>query len=174
VIARIRALFNKEEPEHQRLDINQTITRVLELSRGATRRLQAAVRTEFAISPAIVMGDPVQLQQVLVNLVTNAQEALARVSDRPRVITIRSEKRPETGGGEVIAVTVEDSGTGLEPGQLTRIFDSFYTTKPDGVGVGLAISRSIIEAHGGALWAEPATPWGAKIGFTLPAASASN
>jgi signal transduction histidine kinase len=168
VIARIRALFNKEEPDQELLDVNTVIEHVLELSRGTVARQQIAVNTEFATSPALVIGDQVQLQQVLVNLVTNALEATAAVEDRPHVLTIRSEA--EADGG--IRVTVEDTGCGLEPGQLARIFDSFYTTKPDGVGVGLAISRSIIEAHGGTLWATAGSPHGARIGFTLPAAQA--
>jgi C4-dicarboxylate-specific signal transduction histidine kinase len=174
VIARIRALFNKEEPEQQRLDLNAIVKRVLELSRSAIERLQVVARTEFAIAPAIVIGDPVQLQQVLVNLVTNALEAMTGINDRPRVMTIKSEATSPSGSGGTIILTVKDTGGGLAPGQVTRIFDSFYTTKPDGVGVGLAISRSIVEAHGGSLWAEPATPWGARIGFTLPAAATAS
>jgi signal transduction histidine kinase len=109
----------------------------------------------------------VQLQQVLVNLVTNALEAMNRIADRPRQMTMRTEVEP---GGAVV-LSVEDSGRGLDPEQMSRIFDSFYTTKPDGIGVGLAISRSIIEAHGGSLWASPDTIYGAKVGFTLPLAT---
>ncbi len=174
VIARIRALFNKEEPNQQLLNINDLIRHVLDLSRGTIDRQLVVARTELAPSPAMVMGDPVQLQQVLVNLVTNALEAMTGIADRPHLLTIRSEVASgdgsAVGSGDAIVVTVEDSGTGLAPGQVTRIFDSFYTTKPDGVGVGLAISRSIIEAHGGSLWAEPAIPCGARVGFTLPSA----
>jgi signal transduction histidine kinase len=167
VIARIRALFNKEEPDQELLDVNTVIDHVLDLSRGAIARQQIAVRTEFATPRGMVIGDRVQLQQVLVNLVTNALEAIAEVDDRLHVLTIRSEAETD----ELIRVTVEDTGCGLEPGQLAGIFDSFYTTKPDGIGVGLAISRSIIEAHGGTLWAAAAIPHGARIGFTLPAAA---
>jgi signal transduction histidine kinase len=115
-----------------------------------------------------VMGDPVQLQQVLVNLVTNALEAMMGIADRPRQLTIRT----ELGRDGAIVLAVEDSGRGVDPEQMSRIFDSFYTTKPDGIGVGLAISRSIIEAHGGSLWASPGTHGGAKVGFTLPLAAA--
>jgi C4-dicarboxylate-specific signal transduction histidine kinase len=170
VISRIRALFNKEEPDQRLLDLNEIIGHVLDLSRGAIERQQVVARTEFAASPALVMGDPVQLQQVLVNLVTNALEAMAGIVDRPPLLSIRSETKLDPANGDTIVVTVEDSGSGLGPGQVTRIFDSFYTTKPDGVGVGLAISRSIVEAHGGSLWAAPAMPYGARIGFSLPAA----
>ncbi len=176
VIARIRALFNNEEPDQQLLDINGIVEHVLDLSRGPIERQRVVAKTEFTDSPAMVMGDPVQLQQVLVNLVTNALEAMSGITGRRRRLTIRTEARPdsspEIGEGNAIVVTVEDSGSGLEPGQVARIFDSFYTTKPDGVGVGLAISRSIIEAHGGSLWAVPLQPCGARIGFTLPAAGA--
>jgi C4-dicarboxylate-specific signal transduction histidine kinase len=166
VIARIRALFNKEERDQLLLNVNDIIQHVLDLSRGAIERQRVAARTELATSPAMVIGDPVQLQQVLVNLVTNALEAMTGITDRPRLLTVRS----EIAGDDAIVVTVEDTGRGLAPGQAARIFDSFYTTRPDGIGVGLAISRSIIEAHGGSLWAAPATPCGARIGFTLPAA----
>jgi len=113
------------------------------------------------------LTDPVQLQQVVVNLITNALEAMTGITDRPRQLTIRSEV--ERGAAAVL--TIEDSGRGLDPEQICRIFDSFYTTKPDGIGVGLAISRSIIEAHGGTLWAAPGMPCGARVGFTLPLAA---
>jgi signal transduction histidine kinase len=116
------------------------------------------------------MGDPVQLQQVLVNLVTNALEAMTGIAGRPRLLTIRSEVEH----GKAVVVTVEDSGRGLDPAQVSRIFDSFYTTKPDGIGVGLAISRSIIEAHGGSLWAAPGTEYGARVGLSLPLAAAAH
>lgn len=166
VIARIRALFNKDEPKQQLIDINDVIRRVLELSRGAIERQRVVARRRLARSVLPVMGDPVQLQQVMVNLVTNALEAMAAVAERERVLVIKSEKDDDT-----VVVTVEDTGPGLAPGEAVSIFDSFYTTKPDGIGVGLAISRSIIDAHGGSLWAAPSAPRGARIGFSLPAAS---
>jgi signal transduction histidine kinase len=116
------------------------------------------------------LGDPVQLQQVLVNLITNASEAMIEIIDRPRSLTIRS----EIDGTEAVAITVEDTGIGLDPAELDRIFDSFYTTKPDGIGVGLSISRSIIEAHGGQLSALPIEPHGARFRFTVPVADAGS
>ena len=167
VIARIRALFNKEEPNQLLLDINDTVQHVLELSRGAIDRQRVVARTELWASPLLVIGDPVQLQQVMVNLVTNALEAMTGIADRPRLLTVRSEVED----GKAAVVTVEDSGRGLDPAQLPRIFDSFYTTKPDGIGVGLAISRSIIEAHGGALSASPGTRYGARVALSLPLAA---
>ncbi len=169
VIARIRALFNKEQPNQQRLNVNDTIRHVLALSRGATERQRVVVRTDLAAAEPWVMADPVQLQQVMVNLVTNALEAMSGAADRSRLLTVRSEARTEENHGAVVAVTVEDSGSGLDPEHISNIFDSFYTTKPGGIGLGLAISRSIIEAHGGSMWAAPGTRDGAKFGFSLPA-----
>jgi signal transduction histidine kinase len=113
-----------------------------------------------------IMGDPVQLQQVLVNLITNAAEAMRETTGRPRTVTIRS--RP--GEDETVVVSVEDTGSGLDPQNADRIFDSFYTTKAEGIGVGLSISRSIIEAHGGQLSAAPAPRHGACFSFTVPIA----
>jgi C4-dicarboxylate-specific signal transduction histidine kinase len=166
VIARIRALFNKEQPREELLDVNDIIRRVLELARGAVERQRVMVRTQLAEPAAMVMADPVQLQQVLVNLVTNALEAMASTNGRPQILTVCSAVE----AGETVDVTVEDTGSGLEPEQVAHVFDSFYTTKAGGVGLGLAISRSIIEAHRGSIWAAPGTDDGARIGFSLPMA----
>ena len=124
----------------------------------------------MAASPPPILGDPVQLRQVLVNLVTNAAEAMTGVVDRSRQLTIRSAVER----GQSVAVTVEDTGSGLDAVDLDRIFDSFYTTKPEGIGVGLSISRSIIEAHGGHLSVKPVTPHGARFCFRLPVADAGS
>jgi two-component system sensor kinase FixL len=140
------------------------------LSRGPIERQGIAVHTELAGSLPSALGDPVQLQQVLVNLITNATEAMTEVTDRPRLLTIRS----ETDATESVAITVEDTGIGLDPTELGRIFDSFYTTKPDGIGVGLSISRSIIETHGGQLSALLIEPHGAGFRFTVPVADAGS
>ena len=166
VIARVRALFNKEPPQEQLLDLNDIVRHVVELSRGAIERDGVVVHTELAAPAALVMADPVQLQQVLVNLVTNALEAMADTADRPRMLTLRS----EIDRGETVTVTVEDTGSGIDPGQVSHIFDSFYTTKAGGVGLGLAVSRSIIEAHGGSMWAAAGAEGGARLGFSLIAA----
>jgi C4-dicarboxylate-specific signal transduction histidine kinase len=168
VIARVRALLSKQGPRHVAVDLNGVIAEVLDLLRATLDRQRIAVHTELAASLPPVMGDAVQLQQVLVNLVTNAAEAMSEITDRPRVVTIRSGI-----DAAAVLVTVEDTGTGLDPQELDRIFDSFYTTKPEGIGVGLAISRSIIEAHGGQLSAFPASPQGARFCFALPVANAS-
>lgn len=167
VIARIRSLFNKEAPRWEALDINELVRRVLALSRGAIERQQVVVELALAPSLTSVMGDPVQLQQVIVNLVTNALEAMAENRGRPRRLRLRSEVE----SGEAIAVSVEDSGDGLDPERVSRLFDSFYTTKPGGIGVGLAISRSIVEAHGGSLQASSIEDRGARFVMTLPLAT---
>lgn len=167
VIARIRALFSKESPQQQLVNVNDTIRHVLELSRGAIERERVAVLTELTPAEPLTLADPVQLQQVMINLVSNAIEAMIGTSGRPRRMTVRS----ATDSEENVVVTVEDTGAGFGPGHVTHVFDAFYTTKADGIGVGLAISRSIIEAHGGSMWAEPGARYGARIGFHLPLAT---
>jgi signal transduction histidine kinase len=169
VIARIRSLFAKQKPDQQRVNINEILQRVLNFLHGAMEQQRVIVRTEFAKAPLLVIGDPVQLQQVVVNLVTNAVEALSGISGRPRRLTIRS--AIERGQSpEAVVVTVEDNGVGLGPDEVDRLFESFYTTKPGGIGVGLSISRSIIEAHGGSISAAPRKHSGARVNFTLPLA----
>jgi C4-dicarboxylate-specific signal transduction histidine kinase len=169
VIARIRSLFAKQKPDQQRVNINEILQRALNFLHGAMEQQRVIVRTEFAKAPLLVIGDPVQLQQVVVNLVTNAVEALSGISGRPRRLTIRS--AIERGQSpEAVVVTVEDNGVGLGPDEVDRLFESFYTTKPGGIGVGLSISRSIIEAHGGSISAAPRKHSGARVNFTLPLA----
>ncbi|HVC55588.1 MAG TPA: ATP-binding protein [Stellaceae bacterium] len=168
VIARIRSLFNKEPPDQRLLNVNDIVRQALDLSRGAIERQRVVLRVDLAAALPLVMGDPVQLQQVIVNLITNALEAMAEPADEEAILTIRSAVNGDGG----VTVTVEDSGSGLDPDQASRIFDSFYTTKPEGIGVGLAISRSIIEAHGGSLLASSATGRGARFGCILPQAPA--
>jgi len=168
VVGRVRALLNKEGPRHAPVEVNGIIQDVLALSRSAADRQAVAIDTDLAEPLPPVLGDPVQLQQVLLNLVTNAIEAMAATAARPRVLAIQS-RLDEAGG---VVVTVEDSGSGIDAKHADRVFDSFYTTKPNGIGVGLSISRSIIEAHGGRLWLASGTPAGARFCFALPAARA--
>jgi C4-dicarboxylate-specific signal transduction histidine kinase len=165
VIARIRALLRKGEQVAHRLDINDTIGETVALTRAEAGRRGASLQIKLAANLPPVMGDRVQLQQVLLNLIINALDAMSSLTERPRVVSIRSSS-PEPNS---IAVAVDDSGVGLEPEQAARLFDAFYTTKPEGLGMGLSISRSIIEAHGGRLWATPneGRP-GATFQFTLP------
>ncbi len=167
VTARVRALLNKEGPRQVPVDVNRLVRDALTLSRIAIERQAISVRTEFADPLPPVLGDPIQLQQVLLNLVTNGIEAMAATAGRSRVLSIRSEAENR----EAIVVTVEDSGgDGIAAKQAERIFDSFYTTKPNGIGVGLSISRSIVEAHGGRLWLASADSAGARFCFALPVA----
>jgi signal transduction histidine kinase len=171
VIARIRALFKKEEPQRENVDLNALLHEVIDLSRNTISRDRVVVHTDLSLSLPPLSGDPVQLRQVIVNLVTNALEAMEAVTgQQPRHLTLRSASED----GQSIAVSVEDTGIGFGPGQTERVFDSFYTTKKNGIGVGLAISRSIVEAHGGTLWVALNKPRGARFGFTLPAANAGN
>jgi PAS domain S-box-containing protein len=164
VIARIRTLVKKGESVAHRLDVNDTIREMVALTRSEVDRRGASLQTNLAANLPSVMGDRVQLQQVLLNLIINALDAMSALTDRPRVIRIR------TNAAELksILVAVEDSGVGLDPQQAARLFDAFYTTKTEGLGMGLSISRSIVEAHGGRLWAAPNEGPGATFQFTLP------
>jgi signal transduction histidine kinase len=125
------------------------------------------VETQLAAAVPRILGDRIQLQQVLLNLIMNAIEALSGVSAGPRALRVSSER----GAATEVVIAVRDSGPGFEPQHLDRLFDAFYTTQPQGLGLGLAISRRIIEAHGGRLWATAHTPHGAVVQFTLPLGS---
>jgi PAS domain S-box-containing protein len=165
VIGRIRALVNKAPPRNDRLEINGAIREVIELTRGETVKNGVSVRTDLADGLPPIEGDRVQLQQVVLNLVVNAVEAMSGVSNGARELLISTGKA-EAGG---VLVAVQDSGPGLDPKSVNRLFEAFYTTKPSGMGMGLAICRSIIEARGGQLWAEANQPRGAIFQFTVPA-----
>ena len=164
VIGRIRTLVKKMPPRRNSLDINQAIREVVALTQTEIQRNDISLQSRFADDLALVSADRVQLQQVVINLIVNAIEAMAGASGGPRELAIVS------GLDDALEVFVEvrDTGPGLDPEQLDRLFQSFYTTKPDGIGMGLAISRSIVEAHGGRLWATPNQPRGAIFRLTLP------
>jgi C4-dicarboxylate-specific signal transduction histidine kinase len=166
VIGRIRALVAKAPPLTDRLDINEAIREVIELTRGETVKNDVTVRADLADGLPFIHGDRVQLQQVLLNLIINAVEAMAEVSEGARELLIR------TGEAEAgyMLVAVRDSGPGLDPKHVERPFETFYTTKASGMGLGLTICRSIVEAHGGRLWASTNEPRGAVFHFTLPVA----
>jgi signal transduction histidine kinase len=166
VIRGIRALTSKSGPHLTTLDINAAIQEVLALTRSDVQRHGVVLQTELSAQVRPVFGDRVQLQQVLLNLLTNAIEAMNAVADRPKVLAITS--GPVESGGVLVAV--EDTGTGLDPAIADRIFDSFFTTKPSGMGMGLSICRSIIDAHGGRLWMSPCVPHGTAVRFTVPTA----
>ena len=165
IIARIRALASKRAAiNKEELNLNETIQEVLALVGDEAKKKSVTIRTDFAADIPPVSGDRVQLQQVALNLIMNAIEAMSSVSDRARelVITTRNVDANQ------VRVMVEDSGIGIDPQMIDKIFDSFYTTKPGGMGMGLSISRSILEAHGGRLWAEANDGPGTTLHFTLP------
>jgi PAS domain S-box-containing protein len=164
VIARIRALSKRAAAARERLDLNETIQDVLALVGDQVKKESVIVRTHFADDLSAVSADRVQLQQVILNLVVNAIEAMSSVGDRARELVITTRNKDS----EQMQVTVEDSGTGIDPEKIDKIFDSFYTTKPGGMGMGLSICRSIIQAHGGRLWATAKDGIGTIFSFTLP------
>ena len=166
VIERVRTLLKKAPPELRLLDVNEAIREVLALVRNELIRGGVAVHTQLSADVPAVLGDRVQMQQVMLNLILNAIDAMSAVTDRPRTLLIKSAR-----DAEGVLVEVQDSGIGLDPEQASRIFDSFFSTKPEGIGMGLSISRSIVEAHGGRLWAEPGSPQGAVFQLILPKAA---
>jgi PAS domain S-box-containing protein len=163
VIGRIRALCRRTDPQRERLDINDVIREVVLLARHEVLGHRVSLRTDLASGLPAVLGDRVQLQQVMINLVINGMEAMARVTDRPRELLIRSQHEADR-----VLLAVQDSGTGIDPDNVDRMFDAFFTTKSSGMGMGLSISRSIIEAHGGRLWASQNAGPGATFQFSLP------
>jgi PAS domain S-box-containing protein len=164
VIGRIRDLIKKAPPRKMRLDINGAIREVIELTRGEALKNGVSVQTELANGLALIQGDRVQLQQVLLNLIINAIEAMSGASEGARELLVSTGKA-EAGG---VLIAVRDSGPGLAPTTLDRLFEPFYSTKSSGLGLGLSICRSIIEAHGGRLWASTNVPRGAIFQFTVP------
>ena len=167
IIRTIRALARKSTPEMTRFDINSAITDILTLTRGELQRHDILLETDFSAGVQPIMGDRVQLQQVILNLIRNGVEAMSTVTLRRRVLQVSSQI--DERGDVVIAVT--DTGTGLDPTKKERIFDAFFTTKPEGMGLGLSICRSIVETHGGRLWASPNLTQGSTFQFTVPAAA---
>jgi PAS domain S-box-containing protein len=167
VVDRIHALIKKAPNRNEHLEINKAILEVIELIRGEAVRNGTSVQVNLAKDLPLVEGDRVQLQQVILNLAINAVEAMGLTSDREKELLISTRKAEPFS----VLVEVRDSGPGLTPGTLEHLFDAFYTTKPGGLGMGLSICRSIIEAHGGRLWATNIAPHGAVFHFTLPAFS---
>jgi PAS domain S-box-containing protein len=164
VIARIRALVQKTDSEKVRLDINQTVQEVAILMQNEAVRKGVALRMDLAAELPYVLADRVQLQQVILNLVMNGVEAMSSVADRPRELLVRSRQHES----DQVLVAIQDSGIGIDRQNLEKIFNAFYSTKSQGMGMGLAISRSIVENHGGRLWAVPNDGPGATFAFALP------
>jgi PAS domain S-box-containing protein len=164
IIARIRALTRNTVENQENLDLNETILEILRLVGDESKRRDVIIRTSFAEEVCPVVGDRVQLQQVVLNLVMNGLEAMSTITDRPRELVITSTNADQN----CAEVTIQDSGIGLDPDKSARIFEAFYTTKPTGMGMGLSICRSILHAHGGRLWATANDGPGTTFHFTLP------
>ena len=164
VITRLRALFTKKDATTESVDLNEATREVLALSLRELQRSQVILQPELADDLPPVAGDRVQLQQVILNLLLNASDAMSDVDDRPRQLAIRT-ARDE---GDCVRLSVQDSGVGLEPQSMDKLFEAFYTTKTGGMGIGLSVSRSIIESHNGRLWATPNDGPGATFSFSIP------
>jgi PAS domain S-box-containing protein len=164
VISRLRALFSRHETASEAVDLNEATREVIALSLGELQNGRVIVRTELADELPVVMADRVQLQQVVLNLLRNAVDAMKTVDDRPRELLIRTECE----AGDFVRVSVRDAGVGFDPQTVDKLFDAFYSTKPDGMGVGLSVSRSIIESHHGRLSAVLNDGPGATFSFSVP------
>jgi C4-dicarboxylate-specific signal transduction histidine kinase len=164
VMNRLRGLFSKREVATEPVDLNEAAREVIALSTSELRRRRAIVRLELADDLPPACGDRVQLQQVILNLLLNAADAMSAVEDRPRYLIVRTERE----GDHVVCLSVQDSGIGFAPEDAERLFEAFYTTKSQGMGIGLSVSRSIIERHQGRLWATRNEGPGATFAFTLP------
>ena len=169
IIHRVRALASRSPSDKVPLRLEDVVRDVVALAASEAAARRVTIRTEIGADLPVVSGDRVQLQQVLLNLVVNGMDAMGTVSEQARVLEIRG--RPDMRDGSLAAIiSVEDHGTGFDAVQKERLFEAFYTTKPHGMGMGLAISRSIIEMHGGRLWAEANRGLGATFSFSVPAA----
>jgi PAS domain S-box-containing protein len=166
IVDRIRAHIKKAPPRHGRFDLNEAIEEVIEMVRAAIDKNRVSVRTRLAADLIPVWGDRVQLQQVVMNLILNSVEAMSSVEEGARELSICTKQGATR---DILVVAVQDSGPGIDPEHLDRVFAPFYTTKTMGIGMGLSICRSIVDAHGGRLWAEATRSRGALFQFTLPA-----
>ena len=164
VIKRLRALFSQKQVTSGSVDLNEATREVIALSLSELQRNQVLVRTDFDSDLPLITGDRVQLQQVILNLLRNASDAMSAVQDRPRHLLIRTEREQD----DRVRLTVQDVGVGFDPDAMDKLFQSFYTTKNDGMGMGLSISRSIVESHKGRLWARRNDGPGATFCFSLP------
>jgi C4-dicarboxylate-specific signal transduction histidine kinase len=162
IISRVRLLFKKSTPQRELVDVNEAIREMIVLLRSEATRYNITVRMELAADLPRIMGDRVQLQQVLMNLIMNSIDAMKEV-DGARELAVKSQRTEK----EEVLVSVSDTGVGLPPQQADQIFNAFFTTKPHGTGMGLRISRSIVESHGGRLWAADNSPRGASFHFAL-------
>jgi signal transduction histidine kinase len=168
VIGRIRSFLRHHKPDFVDIDINDTIEEILTLANNTLRERHVAVQTSLPTAIPRVLGDRVQLQQVIMNLVMNGADAMNSVTGRPKILRIESHAE----GAASVRVSVKDTGAGIDKTIAHRIFDPLFTTKPTGMGMGLAICRGIVEAHGGRLWASPGPSHGADFHFTIPSVAA--
>jgi C4-dicarboxylate-specific signal transduction histidine kinase len=166
VITRLRALFSKKGAGVDLVDLNEATREVIALSRSELERNGVITKIELDDELPPVMGDRVQLQQVILNLLRNGSDAMSDVDDRPRELLFRTEVEE----ADRVRLSVQDAGIGFEPQTLDRLFQTFYTTKEEGMGIGLSVSRSIIESHHGRLWATPNNGPGVTFSFSLPRA----
>jgi C4-dicarboxylate-specific signal transduction histidine kinase len=164
IITRLRALFVKKDTATETVDLNEATREVIALLRSELQRSQVILRAELRDDLPHVTGDRVQLQQVILNLLRNASDAMGAIDDRPRQLIIRTVLDED----DRVRLTVQDAGVGFDVQAVDRIFEAFYTTKNDGMGIGLSVSRSIIESHHGRLWAEPNDGPGATFSFSIP------
>jgi C4-dicarboxylate-specific signal transduction histidine kinase len=167
VITRLRALFSNKDAGTDLVDLNEATLEVIALSRSELERNRVVAKTEFKDELPLVTGDRVQLQQVILNLLRNGSDAMSGVDDRPRELLFRTEVEE----ADRVRLSVRDAGIGFEPQTLDRMFQPFYTTKEDGMGIGLSVSRSIIESHRGRLWATPNDGPGVTLSFSIPCAT---
>jgi C4-dicarboxylate-specific signal transduction histidine kinase len=167
VIIRLRGLFAKKDLATDSVNLNEATEEVIALCRSELRRSRVVLRTHLVDDLPCVIGDRVQLQQVILNLLLNACDAMAGVEDRARYLVVRTDRDQD----DHVRLTVEDSGVGVDAEDVDKLFEAFYTTKSDGMGIGLSVSRSIIETHHGRLWAAPNAGPGASFSIALPAAA---
>jgi C4-dicarboxylate-specific signal transduction histidine kinase len=164
VIARLRALFSKKDPTYEPVDLNEATHEVIALLRSELQRSRVILRAELDDEIPPVTGDRVQLQQVILNLLLNASDAMSSIDDRPRQLVIKTEREED----DRVRLSVQDAGVGFKPQDEDRLFDAFYTAKSGGMGMGLSVSRSIIESHHGRLWAALNDGPGATFSFSIP------
>jgi signal transduction histidine kinase len=164
VIRRLRALFSRNGSPTESVDLNEAAREVIALSKSELQRSRAILQADLADDLPLVTGDRTQLQQVILNLLLNASDAMNGIDNRPRQVVIRT----ASDAGDCVRVTVQDTGVGVAPHGVDKLFDAFYTTKPGGMGIGLSLSRSIIESHRGRLWATPNDGPGATFSFSIP------
>ena len=164
VVTRLRALFSKKDATAEPVDLNEAAREVVALCWDELQKSRVILRQELADELPPVTGDRIQLQQVILNLLRNAVDAISSINDRPRRLVIRTERDD----GESVCMSVNDAGVGIDPRNMNKLFEAFYTTKGDGMGMGLSISRTVIENHHGRLWPAPNDGLGATFSFSIP------